>query len=113
MSMRSFGAFGPEAIVKMSEVLDAAFEKLQDTGEPDVVREGIAMRIIAAARFGERDPARLLEAAHTFAPDALIQARSPHRQPLGAKMGARWAEGAGASSAGRLNVRYCGYGTQA
>jgi hypothetical protein len=47
----------------MSEILDAAFEKLQDTGEPDVVREGIAMRIIAAARFGERDPARLLEAA--------------------------------------------------
>jgi hypothetical protein len=63
MSMRSRGAFSPEAIAKMSEVLDAAFEKLRDTGEPDVVREGIAMRIIAAARFGERDPARLLEAA--------------------------------------------------
>jgi hypothetical protein len=47
----------------MTEVLDVAFEKLRDTGEPDVVREGIAMRIIAAARFGERDPARLLEAA--------------------------------------------------
>jgi hypothetical protein len=63
MPTRSHGAFGPEAIAKMSEVLDDAFEKLEDTGEPDVVRERIAMRIIAAARFGERDPARLLEAA--------------------------------------------------
>jgi hypothetical protein len=61
--MRSRGAFGPEAIAAMSEVLDAAFEKLQGTGEPDVVRERIATRIVAAARLGERDPARLLEAA--------------------------------------------------
>jgi hypothetical protein len=37
-------------------------EELQETGEPEVVREIIAGRIIAAARFGERDPARLLEA---------------------------------------------------
>ncbi len=63
MPMRSFGAFGPEAIAEMSEVLDAAFEKLHDTDEPEVVRERIATRIIAAARLGERDPARLLEAA--------------------------------------------------
>jgi hypothetical protein len=47
----------------MGEILDAAFEKLQETGEPDVVRERIAMRIMAAAKRGERDPARLLEAA--------------------------------------------------
>jgi hypothetical protein len=47
----------------MGEILDAAFEELQDTGEPEVVREGIAMRIIAAAKFGELDPARLLAAA--------------------------------------------------
>jgi hypothetical protein len=57
-----FLTFGPEAIAAMSEVLDAAFEELQDTGEPDVVRERIAARIIAAARTGERDRARLLEA---------------------------------------------------
>jgi hypothetical protein len=53
MSMHSFGAFGPEAIAEMSEILDAAFEKLQDTGEPDVVRERIATRIIAVAKLGE------------------------------------------------------------
>jgi hypothetical protein len=63
MSMRSRGAFGPEAIAEMSEILDAAYEQLQETGEPDVVRERIAMRIMAAAKRGERDPARLLEAA--------------------------------------------------
>jgi hypothetical protein len=66
MAIRSFvepGAFDPDAIAEMSKVLDAAFEKLQGTGEPDVVRERIATRIIAAARLGQRDPARLLEAA--------------------------------------------------
>jgi len=61
--MHSFGAFEPEALKEMGEILDTAFEKLQGTGEPDVVRELIAVRIIAVARLGERDPARLLEAA--------------------------------------------------
>jgi hypothetical protein len=55
--------FGPEAIAEMSEILDAAFEKLQDTGQPDVVRERIATPIMTAARLGERDRARLLAAA--------------------------------------------------
>ena len=66
MPIRSFvepGAFDPEAIAEMSEALDAAYEQLQNTGEPDVVRERIANRIIAAARLGEHDPARLLKAA--------------------------------------------------
>ncbi|SRR6266436_1834338 len=56
------GAFGPDAIAAMSEVLEAAFKELQDSGQY-VVREVVAGRIIAAARFGERDPARLIEAA--------------------------------------------------
>jgi hypothetical protein len=63
MSMCAFGVFGPEALAEMTETLDAAYEQLQGTGEPDVVRERIAMRIIAAAKLGERDPARLLAAA--------------------------------------------------
>jgi hypothetical protein len=58
--MRSRGAFGPEAIAEVSAVLDAAFEEHQDTGEPVVVRERIATRIIAAARLGS---VRLLQAA--------------------------------------------------
>ena len=57
------GAFGPEALAVMSEAFEAALKELQDTGQPEVVREAIALRIIAAARFGERDPVRLREAA--------------------------------------------------
>jgi hypothetical protein len=58
------GAFDPEAIARMSEALEAALKELQGAGKPEVVRERIATRIIAA-KLGERDPARLLEAALT------------------------------------------------
>jgi len=57
------GAFGPEALATMSEALDAACKELGHIGQPEVARELIAVRILAAARFGERDPTRLLEAA--------------------------------------------------
>jgi hypothetical protein len=67
MSIRSFvkpGAFfGPEAIAVMSEALEAACKALDDTGQPQIVREIIAQRIIEAASRGERDPVRLVEAA--------------------------------------------------
>ena len=36
---------------------------LHDADQLEVVREVLARRIIAAARFGERDPVRLREAA--------------------------------------------------
>jgi hypothetical protein len=63
MAMHSFGAFDPEALAEMVEALGAAAEHLQGTNHPEMMRERIANRIIAAARLGERDPARLLEAA--------------------------------------------------
>jgi hypothetical protein len=66
MSIRSFvkpGEFEPEAIAVMSEAFDAACKELDDTGQPKVVLEVMAERIIAAARTGERDPARLRKAA--------------------------------------------------
>jgi hypothetical protein len=63
MSMRSFGAFGPEAIAVMTGVLEAACKELKDTDQPEVVREIVAKRIIHAVRLGERDPARVREAA--------------------------------------------------
>jgi hypothetical protein len=43
----------------MGEAFDAACVGLQDTGQPALVREIIAKRIIEAAKKGERDPARL------------------------------------------------------
>jgi hypothetical protein len=61
--MRSFGAFGPEEIAEMSEALEAACKEMGDTSQPETVRETAALRIIAAARLGERDPERLREAA--------------------------------------------------
>ena len=42
----------------MSEAYEAAL-----ASQPNVVREVIAGRIIAAAKLGERDPVRLREAA--------------------------------------------------
>ena len=66
MPIRNFiqpGAFEPEALAAMIEAFDAACEKLGDNGQPEVAHEVIAGRIIAAARLGERDPVRLLEAA--------------------------------------------------
>ena len=63
MSIRLFipDAFEPEAIAAMSEALEAA---CKSTGPPNEgMREAIARQILAAARFGERDPVRLMEAA--------------------------------------------------
>jgi hypothetical protein len=57
------GAFEPEAIAAMSEAFEAACEVLHEVGQPDVVREVIAKRIVAAATTGERDPVRLRAAA--------------------------------------------------
>jgi len=57
------GAFGPEAVGAMSEAYEAALKELQDASPASAVREAIAGRIIAAARFGERNPVRLREAA--------------------------------------------------
>jgi len=57
------GAFDPEAIAAMSEAFEVALKEIQDTGQPDVVREIIAQRIIQAARLGERDPVCLRAAA--------------------------------------------------
>jgi hypothetical protein len=57
------GVFDPEAVAAMSEAFEDAFEVLQDAGQPDVMRETIAKRIIAAATVGERDPIRLRAAA--------------------------------------------------
>jgi hypothetical protein len=57
------GAFEPEAVAAMSEAFEAACQVLHDAGPPEVVREMVAGRIIAAPRFGERDPTHLRAAA--------------------------------------------------
>lgn len=77
MPIHSFiqpGAFEPEMIAAMTEALEAALDELREAGRFEVVPEAIAGRIIAAARFGERDPARLREAALA----GLTQKRDSH-----------------------------------
>ena len=53
--------FGPNA----TQILEIAFEKacrsLHDTGQPDIVKEIIAKRIIDLAREGANDPDRLCD----------------------------------------------------
>jgi hypothetical protein len=62
MPIRDPGAFEPEAIAAMSEALAAALKEFEDTRQ-SAMPEAIAARIIAMAKFGVRDPARLRAAA--------------------------------------------------
>jgi hypothetical protein len=57
--IRDKSDFDDEATRLMGEAFDAACKGLRDTGQPIVVQEVIAKRIIKAAMKGERDPARL------------------------------------------------------
>lgn len=57
------GVFEPETIAVMVQALEAACKELPDTSQPQIMREIIARRIVAAASTGELDPARLREAA--------------------------------------------------
>src|SRR5215467_15129996 len=57
------GVFDPQVIAVMSEAFDAACKELHDTGQPEIVREVIAKRIIAEALKGQRSVRRLRDAA--------------------------------------------------
>ena len=58
--IRKAGAvFDDHATEIMGEAFDAACRELHDKGQPTIVYEVIAKRIIDAARNGERDPVRL------------------------------------------------------
>jgi hypothetical protein len=57
------GIFDDAATKLMGEAFDAACDAMHDTGQPHVVYEVMAKRIIAAATKGERDVTRLRNAA--------------------------------------------------
>jgi hypothetical protein len=66
MSIRSFvtpEVSDPEALAAMDKAFDAAFDALDDMGQPKIVLEIIAQRIMEAASRGERDPVGLVKAA--------------------------------------------------
>ncbi|KAB2937104.1 MAG: hypothetical protein K8F92_11990 [Hyphomicrobium sp.] len=63
------GAFDPEILSIMTGALDAAWAEVESRnamrGEPEKagIRRALALRIMAAARAGQRDPARLRDVA--------------------------------------------------
>ena len=56
-------AFDPETVRTLCDVYDKARKSLHDTGQPYIVNEIIAERIISLAKAGERDPNKLCEGA--------------------------------------------------
>jgi hypothetical protein len=59
----SASAFDPDTVKTLCEAYDRARRSLHDTGQPEIVNEVIAQRIIALAKQGERDPSKLCEGA--------------------------------------------------
>ena len=53
----------PETVDILTRAYEKARRSLHDKGQPNIVQEVIARRIIAAAQSGERDPDKLCEAA--------------------------------------------------
>jgi hypothetical protein len=51
--------FDEAATRAMGDAFDAVCKSLRDKGQPEIVYEVIARRIIDAAKKGERDPQRL------------------------------------------------------
>ncbi|HYC17299.1 MAG TPA: hypothetical protein VEC94_08835 [Pseudolabrys sp.] len=56
-------AFDPETVKLLCDAYERARKSLHDTGQPDIVNEIIAQRMIALAKQGERDPEKLCEGA--------------------------------------------------
>jgi hypothetical protein len=60
-------AFGPELTRVMGDAFERATRSLHDTGQPDLIKEVMAKRIIDAARRGIHDPRDLcLEATKSL-----------------------------------------------
>lgn len=62
------GIFDDAATKVMGAAFDAARKALDDTGQPELVQEVMARRIIVAARKGERELTKLRDAALTALP---------------------------------------------
>ncbi|MGN6572865.1 MAG: hypothetical protein ACTHLO_15765 [Pseudolabrys sp.] len=56
-------AFDPETIAALEAAYEMARRSLHDKGQPPLVQEIIAERIIAAAKTGEKNPNKLCETA--------------------------------------------------
>jgi hypothetical protein len=54
-------SFDPELVQVMGRAFDGAAKNLHDRGQPALVRDIIAKRIIDIAKTGERDPDKICE----------------------------------------------------
>ena len=68
-------AFNPQATQVMGAAYEKACEALHDIGQPDIVKEIIARRIIEVAQTGERDIDRL--SSGPYSRWAFASGRSP------------------------------------
>ena len=57
--------FDPEIVEILAQAYEKARKSLHDTGQPAIVQQVMAQRIVAAAKTGERNPDKLCEAALT------------------------------------------------
>jgi len=57
------GGFDPDTVDKLVAAYDLARKSLHDKGQPPVVLEVIAQRIIVLAKDGQRDPRKLADGA--------------------------------------------------
>jgi hypothetical protein len=72
--LRPTDSFSPDTIQVLIKAYDMAMASLRDRGQPDVVREVIAKRIIEAAQRGLIDPASLCaDALSAFDSDKLVR----------------------------------------
>ena len=67
-------AFDPETVKILCDAYDKARALMHDTGQPYIVNEVIAQRIIALAKRGERDQNRLCAIALTGLGDKAMEA---------------------------------------
>jgi hypothetical protein len=61
--IRPDSSFDPETLTILAAAYDKAVAGLDDGGQPKIMHEVIAKRIIALAMKGERDPERLCKSA--------------------------------------------------
>jgi hypothetical protein len=77
--VRMIAGFDAEAAAAMAEAYDKACRSMHDWGQPVIIGEIIAKRIIQLAADGERDPDELCERALK----SLGFSESPSLQPAG------------------------------